>query len=192
MKIVKYGDPILRTRGKRITTITPEVKALAADMVQTMREANGIGLAAQQVGKALQLCVVDLSLVEDAELAGRIWINGAPSDLKAHMPLILVNPELTPVGKLKETATEGCLSFPEIFGDVSRLVRVKVSAIDLEENPLAFEADGLLARAIQHEHDHLHGILFIDRMDSATKASLASTCKKLKKQTESERRSTNV
>ncbi len=189
MKIVKFGDPILRTKGKRIETITPEVKQLAAEMLETMKQANGIGLAAQQIGKALQLCVVDLSMVEDGELAGRLWIDGALVDLKTHMPLTLINPELTPVGKLRETALEGCLSFPEIFGDVSRVAHVKVAAKDLEGNPVAFEADGLLARAIQHEHDHLHGILFIDRMNAATKASLASACKKLKKQTESEGRS---
>jgi peptide deformylase len=174
--IVKYGDVVLRTKGKRLETIDDEIRVLAADMLETMYEENGVGLAAQQVGLALQLTVVDVSDAESRP--SRMWIAGEEVDPKEQMPLILINPELQLDNEV-EIGTEGCLSFPDITAEIPRAAKVKVKALDLNGNPVEFEAAGLLGRAIQHEADHLNGILFIDRMSSAAKASLAGKLKRL-------------
>jgi peptide deformylase len=177
LDIVIYGDPVLRTKGKRIEQIDDQLRQFAEDMLETLHEANGVGLAAQQVGRAIQLTVVDVSEAESRP--SRMWIDGVEVDPKEHMPLYLINPELE-LSKETELGYEGCLSFPDIGGDVNRAAHVKVKATDLEGQPVEFEAEGLLARAVQHETDHLNGILFIDRMSSAMKASLANKIKKLK------------
>jgi peptide deformylase len=174
--IVKYGDPVLRTKGKRLEAVDDEIRALAADMLETMYEANGVGLAAQQVGRALQLTVIDVSDAESRP--SRMWLAGEEVDPKEHMPLILINPELQ-LGEEVEIGTEGCLSFPEITAEIPRALKVKVNAQDLNGNLVEFEAAGLLGRAVQHENDHLNGILFIDRMSSAAKAALAGKLKRL-------------
>jgi peptide deformylase len=175
-EIVIYGDPVLRTKGKRIEQIDDEIRVLAADMLETMYEANGVGLAAQQIGRALQLTVIDVSDAESRP--SQMWIAGEEVDPKEHMPLILINPEVQ-LGEEMEIGTEGCLSFPEITAEIPRSTKVKVSAQDLLGNRIEFEAAGLLGRAVQHETDHLNGILFIDRMSSATKAALAGKLKRL-------------
>src|SRR6202008_1527881 len=141
--IVTYGNHVLRTKGKRIDRIDEEIRTLAADMLETMYEANGVGLAAQQVGRALQLTVIDVSDAENRP--SRMWIGGEEVDPKEHMPLILINPELD-LGGEQEVGNEGCLSFPEITAEISRSTTVKVNAKDLEGNPIEFEAAGLLGR----------------------------------------------
>ncbi|MBV8212234.1 MAG: peptide deformylase [Verrucomicrobia bacterium] len=175
-EIVIYGDPVLRKKGKQIDKITEEIRTLAQDMIETMHDAHGVGLAAQQVGESIQLTVVDVS--DSESRPSRMWIDGQEVDPKEHMPLILLNPQLE-LSRETEIGAEGCLSFPEITADISRAERVKVKALDLDGNPVSFEAEGLLARAVQHETDHLNGILFIDRMSSAAKATLGSKLKKL-------------
>ena len=175
-EIVIYGDPVLRKKGKDIVKITDEIRAFAQDMIETMHEAHGVGLAAQQVGEAIQLTVIDVSDAENRP--SRMWIDGEEVDPKEHMPLILINPQLE-LSRETEIGPEGCLSFPEVTADISRAEHVKVTALDLEGKPVSFEAEGLLSRAVQHETDHLNGILFIDRMSSASKVTLASKLKKL-------------
>jgi peptide deformylase len=175
-EIVVYGDPVLRRKGKQIDKITEEVRTLAQDMIETMHEAHGVGLAAQQVGEAIQLTVIDVSDAENRP--SRMWIDGQEVDPKEHMPLILLNPQLE-LSRETEIGPEGCLSFPEVTADISRAERAKVTALDLDGKPVSFEAEGLLSRAVQHETDHLNGILFIDRMSSATKVTLGSKLKKL-------------
>jgi peptide deformylase len=180
LPIVKYGDPVLRAKGKAIEQVDERIRALAADMLETMHGANGIGLAAQQVGAAIQLTVVDVSQVEDRP--SLMKLNGIEVNPAAAMPLILINPTL----QLDEEITpgnEGCLSFPDITADIDRAVSVRVEAQTLEGETVLIEAAGLLARALQHEVDHLNGILFIDRMSSVAKASLSSRLKRLQKET---------
>jgi peptide deformylase len=179
LPIVRYGDPILRMKGKRVAAVDAHVRELAANMIETMHLANGIGLAAQQVGEALQLTVVDVSRAEDQE--STMKLNGAEVDPKTSMPLLLLNPELT-LNKETDLAIEGCLSFPEITADIRRAVSVVVRAQTLEDTPVEIEASGLLARALQHEVDHLNGILFIDRMSAATKVALRSRLKRMQKE----------
>lgn len=178
MTIVEYGHPALRSKGREIARIDDRIRKLAEDMIETMDDARGVGLAAQQVGLPLQLCVVD---VFDAEAPGQMLIDGEPADLEEHMPLVLVNPEVTPIGE-KESDVEGCLSFPGLQGSIPRPSAVKVKAMDLDGDPLEFEATGLLARAVQHEHDHLHGILFIDRMEPSDLEAIAPAVEKLMRQ----------
>ncbi|MEA3186978.1 MAG: peptide deformylase [Chthoniobacter sp.] len=180
LPILKYGEPVLRAKGKRVGEITAAVRALADNMLATMRAANGVGLAAQQVGEPLQLAIVDVAGVEDRP--SEMFVDGQLVDLGAWMPLIFTNPELT-LDKARTVGSEGCLSFPDITADISRAARVRVRVRLLDGRDLEFEATGLLARALQHEVDHLNGVLFIDRMNSATKAGLAGRLKRLQRET---------
>jgi peptide deformylase len=180
LSIVQYGDPILRAKGKQIEKIDDHIRELAANMIETMHAANGIGLAAQQVGEALQLTVLDVSQIEDRP--STLKVNGKDVDPTESMPLVLINPETELAGET-EIGTEGCLSFPEITGQIERAESATARAQTLEGDKIEIVASGLLARAIQHEVDHLNGILFIDRMNSAAKAALSSRLKRLQKQT---------
>jgi peptide deformylase len=180
LSILQYGDPILRAKGKQIEKIDDHIRELAANMIETMHAANGIGLAAQQVGEALQLTVLDISQIEDRP--STLKLNGKDVDPTESMPLVLINPEIELGGEI-EIGTEGCLSFPEINGQIERAESTMARAQNLEGDKIEVEASGLLARAIQHEVDHLNGILFIDRMNSAAKAALSSRLKRLQKQT---------
>lgn len=168
LPIVKYGHPALRQKGSRIASVTPELRQLVADMFDTMYDAHGIGLAAQQVGQALQLTVVDVRGIEDRP--STLWLNGEPAAVDDFMPLALINPELTPAGD-PVSGPEGCLSFPEMYSDIARPEAVVVRAQTPDGRKLEFKCGGLLAKAIQHEVDHLNGILFIDRMARAAKES---------------------
>tara|TARA_B100001250_G_scaffold397771_1_gene405214 strand:- start:70 stop:636 length:567 start_codon:yes stop_codon:yes gene_type:complete len=170
LDIVKYGNPVLRQKGERVGEITPEITQFIDDMVETMHEAHGIGLAAQQVGKALQLTMVDVTDVEDRP--SRMSIDGEVVKPEDYMPLILLNPEWKAVGDKKEEGPEGCLSFPEVYGEIKRPEEIDVKAMDENGEAVAFRCGGLLARAIQHEWDHLQGILFIDRMDAFVRSEL--------------------
>jgi peptide deformylase len=171
LEVVKYGDPVLRAKGARIETITPAIKQLIDDMFETMYHARGIGLAAQQIGQALQLTVIDVR--EAVDRPSTLELAGKPADPNSIMPLVLINPEVAPVKtSAKAPGPEGCLSFPEIFGDITRPESVDVVAMNEKGKRIEFRCGGLLARAVQHETDHLNGILFIDRMDSETKNNL--------------------
>ena len=169
LEVVKYGHPVLRQKGARIEKITPEIEQFAAAMFEAMYAHHGIGLAAQQVGRAWQLTVLDLRGVTDRP--STLQVDGKETDLAAIMPLVLINPEVKPMGETA-VAAEGCLSFPEMYGDVERPAEATVRATDLKGQTVEFSCGGLLARAIQHENDHLNGILFIDRMTRASKTEL--------------------
>jgi peptide deformylase len=181
LEIVQYGDPVLRAKGKRIDEIDDRVRELALNMIETMHAANGVGLAAQQVGEPIQLTVLDVSQVEDRPTVMKL--NGSQTDPKSAMPLVLINPEIE-LGGETEIGTEGCLSFPEITGEISRAKSIVLRGQDLEGNRIEIETTGFLARAIQHEVDHLNGVLFIDRMSTAAKIGLSSRLKRLQKETQ--------
>ena len=182
LPIVKYGDPVLRAKGRRVAEVNDRIRTLASDMLETMHGANGVGLAAQQIGEALQLTVLDVS--DSEERPSTLKLNGAEIAPELAMPLILLNPTIVLHDEIV-SGTEGCLSFPEINAEIDRAESVVVRAETLEGENIELEASGLLARALQHEIDHLNGILFIDRLSSATKASLASRLKRLQKETRS-------
>ena len=162
-EIVHYDAPVLRANGKEIGAITPEIKALVRDLLDTMHSARGVGLAAQQIGEAVQLAVIDITGVK--ERPSKMWIDGKPVDPEAYMPLILINPVLKST-KTKIVSHEGCLSFPGLTLDIARSQRVAVKTRTIEGGSFSFDAGGLLGRAVLHEVDHLHGRLFIDHISA--------------------------
>ena len=169
LPIIKYGNPVLRQKGARIERVTNEIEELVRDMFETMYAAAGVGLAAQQIGRALQLTIIDVRGVKDRP--STLELEGKPADVKAFMPIVLINPEIRPLGD-PAIGPEGCLSFPEVYSDITRPESVDVTATNLKGERFSFRAGGLLGRAVQHEFDHLNGILFIDRMTADAKAEL--------------------
>jgi peptide deformylase len=175
-KIVQYGHPVLRQRCRPITVIDDNLAELAKDMLDTMVDANGVGLAAPQIGLDIRLAVIDVS--HDPESITYFRINGVEDDVMQHMPLVFINPELE-YGQEKEFGQEGCLSIRGIRADVQRPIDVKVKLTLLNGQEVTIETDGLLARALQHEIDHLNGILFTDRLPAASKVALKNRLKRL-------------
>lgn len=147
--LVKADNPILRAKAKRISRIDGRIQKLIEDMVETMRAANGVGLAAPQVGVSLRLAVIQLPEDSDDRMAGQL--------------IVLINPEIVKRAG-EETMDEGCLSVPGYVGTVSRAQKVTVKALDRHGKPFRLKAEGLLAEALQHEIDHLDGVLFYDRL----------------------------
>ncbi len=182
-EIVMFGNPVLRAKCKRVEEVTDEIRELVDDMLETMVDAHGVGLAAPQVGIPLQLAVIDVS--HDPECVSYVRINGEEKSLEDEgcMPLVFLNPKLEfESGSEKVADAEGCLSFPEIRADITRPDHVKATVETLDGETLVIETDGLLSRAIQHETDHLNGVLFIDRMTAATKVSLRGRLKRMQKE----------
>lgn len=181
LRIVHYNDPVLHRKGVKIERFDAALAELASEMIDTMHEAAGIGLAAQQIGRALQLCVVDLREA-DADFT---WeIDGARPPLELFMPLVLANPEVAVVRGTPETYyEEGCLSFPKIRGDVPRPDAITVKFQDQHGVPHVLKCNGLFSRCIQHEVDHLNGVLFIERMEKKVRTSIDDAVKTLAKET---------
>ena len=167
--IVHYDAPVLRAKGKEVGAITAAIKKLIDDLFDTMRDAHGVGLAAQQIGEAIQIAVIDVRGVK--ERPSKMWIKGQPVDPEEHMPIVLINPVLKPT-KSKVTAHEGCLSFPDLTLDIARAQRVGVKTRQLDGGIFEFDAGGLLGRAVLHEVDHLHGKLFIDHIGAEERRAI--------------------
>jgi peptide deformylase len=157
LSVRKYGDPVLRRRAKPVEAVTPEIRRLVIDMIDTMYDEAGLGLAAPQIGSSLRLMVV-------SDDDGR--------DVRA-----LLNPVITEQGG-EITAEEGCLSLPGIFAPVKRAEWVRLDAQDLDGKPVTLSARGLRARVFQHEMDHLDGVLFIDHLDPVTRDRIKRRIKK--------------
>ncbi len=166
LPVTMCGDKILRKKTSKVTEVDNETIELISNMFDTMRNANGIGLAANQVGADKAILIVDISLVEGYE------------DTK---PIVLINPKITKFSDEKSVMEEGCLSIPDIREEVERpeSITVKYQDTDLKEQTL--NVDKLFARVIQHEYDHLQGILFTDLVDDETKKRLKKPLKKIKK-----------
>lgn len=159
-----YPDPVLRNKTSRVERIDSALDRLIEDMVETMRAVSGVGLAANQVGVPLQLAVIDLSLREDKD--------------QRHPLLVIINPELLSLeGSVIEE--EGCLSVPDYAEKVRRAARVKVRALDRTGTLFELEAEGLMAKALQHEIDHLNGLLFVDKLSSLKKSLFRRRYKKI-------------
>ncbi len=144
LEITKLGEEILRKKAEPVSEINDEIRKLASDMLETMIEANGVGLAGPQVGKSL-----------------RIFVAMADDDVKR----VFINPQIIKTSEEVGEYEEGCLSIPQVYESITRPVRVTVQAQNENGKPFTLDADGLLARIIQHEYDHLDGILYIDRGD---------------------------
>ena len=156
------GSPVLRQQAAAVRTVDDEVRRLVDDLLETMRAAKGVGLASNQIGVPRRVAVVDVG-EEDPP------------------PLVLINPVILERSDEEETAEEGCLSIPEVFGDVERPARVVVEALDRDGRKYRVEAHGYKARAIQHEIDHLDGILFLDHLSAVKRNLLLSKWKKSRK-----------
>lgn len=173
---------MLTRRGAEITVFDEALLNLADAMVDTMYEADGIGLAAQQIDQAILLCVVDVA-PEGAEVDFFYELDGKTPPIDLIMPMALVNPRILKVSEDTDVLEEGCLSFPGIRGEVRRPLAIEVAYQDLEGAHHNLKCDGILARCIQHEVDHLNGILFTDRMDSKTRKVLKTELRALKEAT---------
>jgi peptide deformylase len=157
LKVRKYGDPVLRRRAAEIGEVTPDLKRTIADMVETMYDEAGIGLAAPQVGISLRLMIVGHG--------------------ERREPSAVINPVIVARGG-EVTAEEGCLSIPGVFAPVTRSEWVDVEGKDVDGRPVKIHGRGLLARVLQHEMDHLDGVLFIDRLDPVTRDRIKRRIKK--------------
>jgi len=166
LKVLTYPNPVLSLAAKPITKITEEIKTLAEDMLYTMEQSNGIGLAANQVGVLEQIVVINL---EDAE----------PESAKAKMPLVLINPKIIAASQELMEYEEGCLSFPELRVTVKRPRKVTVSYLDLNGEQQTVEGENLLSICLQHEIDHLNGILFVNKVSNLKRDVLLRKYKKL-------------
>lgn len=173
LPIVTYGDQALRCKAVEVEDITPQILDLARDMLDTMYASRGLGLAAEQVGRTEKICVIDVPLELEKEMCREF--NAA-----IKMPLILINPEIV-AHQGEQRDDEGCLSFPEIGAKITRANQVTVKYLDLGGGACEVVACGLLARAIQHETDHLNGVLLVDRMSAAQKMSAAGKLKRLQR-----------
>lgn len=170
MEIQIYGDPVLSEVAKPIAKITERHRVLAADMIETMYAYNGIGLAANQVGLTERIIIVDAAWADD-------------EDKKNHKknPIAMINPEVLEEGVEDDVYCEGCLSLPEVEGDVWRPTRIKVRYQTLDGETVERDAFKMEARCIMHEMDHLNGVLFIDRMATDDRLKLAAKLNKLRK-----------
>jgi len=160
LPILHYPDARLREAAKPVPKITPEILTLVEDMAETMYDAPGCGLAANQVGVALRIFVIDTAAEDE------------PSDLR-----VFINPEILELDGV-QTWEEGCLSFPGATEEIKRAERVKVKALDREGQEFTLEAEGLLAVAIQHENDHLNGVLMIDKLSALKKRMMSKKVQK--------------
>jgi peptide deformylase len=158
-----YGSQVLRKRAEPVTAVTPELQRLADEMLAAMYEANGVGLAAPQVGESVRLFVMDVSREDEKK-----------------DPRVFFNPEIVDTSDKKETAEEGCLSIPDVWADVTRPRSITVRALDRDGKPFEIkDVDGLFARCVQHEIDHLDGVLFVDKISSTDRMLNEGRLKKM-------------
>lgn len=174
LKVYKYGEAVLRERAQPVAIVTDELRNLAEEMIDTMHKARGVGLAAQQVGRLEKMCVIDIP--EGCEEPEDELFNAPVA-----MPLKLFNPEII-AQEGSQHDKEGCLSFPGIGGSITRAQQVTCQYLDEENRPQIIMARGFLARALQHEIDHLNGILYVDHMSAVERLTYASKLKKLAKE----------
>jgi peptide deformylase len=179
--VTQYGEPVLRAQGEAVERFDEALRGFAEEMIRTMYAEEGIGLAAQQVDRALRLCIVDVRPPEGGEAPFSYRLDGRRPPLDLIMPMVLVNPKVEPISTETDIAEEGCLSFPDLRGRIRRPSAIRCDFQDRNGDPHTIEADGLLGRCIQHEVDHLDGILFIDRMEKADLRRIETRLKKLKR-----------
>ena len=173
LKIYKYGEKVLREKATPVAVVDDRLRELADEMIGTMHAAKGVGLAAQQVGHLERMCVIDIP--EGCEEADDEIFNAPIA-----MPLVLFNPEIV-AQEGSQRDKEGCLSFPNVGGTLTRAAQVTCQYLDAENCPQMITARGFLARALQHEIDHLNGILYIDHMSAVERLAHSAKLKKIAK-----------
>ncbi|MBK8994295.1 MAG: peptide deformylase [Myxococcales bacterium] len=167
-EILEYPDPRLREVAKPVTRVDDEIRKLVDDMAETMYDAPGVGLAAPQIGVGLRVFVIDIASEDE------------PSELR-----VFINPEIVALDGT-QLWNEGCLSFPGVSEEIKRAERVKVRALDRDGKPFELDADGLLAVAVQHENDHLNGVLMIDKLSALKKRMMGRKLAKKQKSQDAE------
>ena len=165
-EIVMFGSQILRKSCPPVKKVDDDIRALVSDLFDSMRAAEGVGLAAPQIGLLQRICIVDVSLQQPE-----------------YLPVALINPKIT-AHEGEQIGEEGCLSFPELYGDVKRYAWVEVEATDINGETFKTAGDGFYSRALQHEIDHLDGKLFIDHISSLKRQLMRGALKRLKKEGE--------
>lgn len=173
--VLTFGSEILRVKATKVEAITDDIRQLAKDMLTTMYASNGVGLAAEQIGHTEAICTLDVSpaYLDDPD--------SEPTEpCPLPMPLVLINPEITAASEDASVEKEGCLSFPDIFVSVKRPEKISVKFMNLDGNEVTLEAHGFLARAMQHEMDHLNGVLLYDHMSAVQKVALAGKLRRLR------------
>jgi peptide deformylase len=163
-KLHLLGSPALRQRALPVAAVDDDVRRLVDDLFETMRAAKGVGLAANQIGVARRVAVVDVGEEQPP-------------------PLVLINPRIVHASDATETAEEGCLSIPDIYGEVARALAVTLEALDGDGQAYRVEITGFKARAVQHEIDHLDGVLFLDHLSAVKRSLLVAKWKKSRKGT---------
>lgn len=171
-----FGNPVLRQKAEPVGEITDDIRALVRRMIDIMHQEEGIGLAAEQIGRTEAVFVLDIPADADRDA------QGLPGNPGVRMPCIFINPEMIGASSQTVTAEEGCLSFPKLFVPVERPAEVVVRYLDLNGAQQMLSAKGLLARAIQHEMDHLNGMLLVDHMSSSSRLKHALLLRKLRKE----------
>ena len=177
LPICTYGNPVLREKAVEVKEVDDSIRSLAEEMLATMHWERGLGLAAEQVGRTERMCVIDIPPESD------VGENDERDNPDVEMPLVLVNPRITGHTDEVQNGQEGCLSFPDIFAHVERWYEVDVEYTDLDGNRKTVHGKGLLARALQHELDHLDAVLLVDRMSHVKKVAIGGKLKRLAKKT---------
>ena len=173
LPILSYPDPRLRTLAKPVQAVNDEIKTLITDMIETMYDAQGIGLAATQVDRHIQLIVMDLS--EDK-----------------NEPMVFINPKVTPLVEQKQPYEEGCLSVPDVYDKVERPNKVRIEALDQDGQVIDKVVEGLLAVCIQHEMDHLNGVIFVDYLSRLKQTRARDKVRKVLKLRDKQPQPTNA
>ncbi len=177
LPICTYGNPVLRKKAVEVSDVNDEIRELAREMFVTMHTECGLGLAAEQVGRTERMFVIHIPPDSDIDE------EGVCENPEVEMPLVFINPKITGHTDDVQVGPEGCLSFPDIFANVERWYEVDAEYIDKNGTPQTLHAKGLLARAIQHELDHLDGILLVDRMSHVKRVALSGKLKRLSRKT---------
>lgn len=178
MDILTFGDPALRKPCEKVVAITPELLRLVMEMLETMYQANGVGLAAPQVGRTEALCVIDVPSAAEKNPEQRA------KNAAVEMPMVMFNPEIIAADGVQRDE-EGCLSFPQIHAAVTRAKQVTVTYLDPKGERKTATVHGWLARAVQHELDHLAGVLFVDKLSAIQMIPLALRLKRLEEKAKS-------
>jgi len=177
LQLCTYGNPVLRKKAEPIQEINESVRALAGEMIAFMHAERGVGLAAEQIGRTEALCVIDIPPEADTDESG------TRENPEIAMPLVLINPEITARSPERISCEEGCLSFPGLSATVERHHAVTVRFTELDGAARELTGKGLLARAVQHELDHLNGVLLVDRMSPVKRIAYAGRLKRMVRET---------